>query len=587
MDASEHFVLIAGLLLVMGVLFGALAQAVRLPALTGYIAAGIVLGPFGVGLLPGPLLDWLGHTVWSGAESKLDGLLPKAATERLAQPVVDLTMALVLFVLGGEFQWRRIRGRAWAALSLSAIEAAITFAVVLAATWPLLGQPGASLLGAMAVAVAPATTLVVLQEYRAAGPVSDATRLLTALSNVWCILAFDLILVAVLALTGEGGRGEQFVWSVVGSLAYGMVAGHALILLQERVGSRNYALPLLTTVLLTIGVCKLTGVPFMLVFLVAGAVVANRSSFLPPIRASMEHFAQPAYVVFFVISGWHLDFHVLAGGGTLLLVAAYVAARAVGKVTGVATGLHLGRDRSGGLGVEQPTMGTGLLCQAGAAIALAHIAKQYDEALGEKLLNVILGGVVIFELVGPLLVKQVVVRSGEVRMGELLVRTHSGGQTPWLEAVRRTVVGLRDGRSSRAVTVAELMQPTAEPVPAGAAMDDVLRYADGSTLTRFPVVDEDGRLRGTIDLEELSGLVYDPEAAALVIADDLVSAGPELSLPEHATPEEAAALFERCRGNAIPVVDDAEARQYRGVVGRAVVLRTVRDARRAASEATG
>lgn len=549
---DESILLTGGLILVVGTLAGILARVVRLPTLTGYLAAGIALGGEGF------------------------DLLPHQQAEQLARPVTELTMAFVLFVLGGQFRMEKLRGRIRRVLGLSAIEAAVCFAAVTAVAWPLFDDPaGASLLGVMAIAVAPATTLVVLQEYHAEGPISDTLQLLTALSNVWSVVFFELGLLLLAALSGGDAPVHEIAWQIVGSLLYGVLAGHALILLQERFGMSNYALPLLTILLTTIGLCHATNVPFMLAFLVTGSVVANRSSFFDPINNAMESFAQPAYVAFFVLSGWHIDFSVLAD--SWLLAGLYIVARTVGKLLGVelglrVTGLPADPKQEGG-----PPLGLGLVCQAGAAIALAHLASRYDEELGRQLLTVILGSVAVFELVGPLLVKRVVLAAGEVQMGRLIVRPRGGEGRRWLDAIRRMLRGRWAADEVERVTVEQIMRRGIEPLPAKGTMDEVLRYANHSPFNQFPVVDDDGTLTGMVRLKDLSELVYDPQAAALVIADDLVSIAPEqAALRAGATITEAASFFSEYAGNTVPVVDDRDGMHYRGVVERAEVLRTLR-----------
>ena len=313
-----------GALMVLGVVCGQIARLLRLPTLTGYLAAGVIAGHHGLDLL---------------SKETLGGSLDLG--QMLTDPVNDLAMALVLFVLGGQFRLHRMGAIAKPTITLSLLEAAFTFAVVTLLTWPVLGSlAGAGLLGIMAVAVAPATTLVVLDEYGAEGTTTETLKLLTALSNIWAILAFEIALLILLATHGADTSPMEILWDLGGSLLFGVLAGMTLILLQERTGHGNYSLPLLTVLLLTIGICKATGVPHMLAFLITGAVVANRSRFFDPIVSSMGAYAQPTFVLFFVISGMHLDFGLFAQTSGLLAVSIYVLARLIGKVLGTRLGMQ-------------------------------------------------------------------------------------------------------------------------------------------------------------------------------------------------------------------------------------------------------
>ncbi len=546
--------LTAGLILVGGSLCGALARWMRLPTLTGYLAAGILLG----------------HQV-------LDQL-PKAHVELMSGPVNDLAMALVLFVLGGQFRVARLRPILRRILLLSSVEALITFSLVTLLALPVLGSlAGSVLLGVMAVAVAPATTLLVLREYDAHGPTTDSIKLLTALSNIWAVFFFEVALLVLLWLSGgaDAGPGEVL-WDIGGALFYGLLAGHALILMQEKVGHGSYSLPLLTVLLITTGVCKLTEVPHMLAFLVTGAVVVNRSRYFEPITKSMDLFAQPAYVAFFVLSGLHLDFQLLAQNW--VAVGLYVMGRTIGKVAGARCGLWAAGMHAGNLADRpSPPLGLGLLCQAGAAIALAQLARGYDEALGEQILNIILGAVILFELIGPVLVKHVAVAAGEVNIGHLLVRTADEREDPtvWM-ALRRALRGRRGQTAAdlEALTVAQIMRPGITPLPDRAGMDEILRYANHVPFNQFPVVSEQGALVGMIRLRDLDDLAYDPAAASLVIAGDLTSLGAEeCSIAASSTLPAASEAFTRFHANHLAVVEDAAGGAYLGVVDRAEVLR--------------
>jgi len=534
--------LTVGVILAAGALVGAAASTLRLPTVTGYVVAGLILGHHG-----------------------LDAVRPDHV-EALFGPVNDFAIALVLFVLGGQFRWERIGKKALALLGAVTVESVITITVVAVATWMALGDGStALLLGILAVEVAPATTLLVLREFRAAGPVTDRLTTVTGLSNVLVIVLFEIGL--LLLFTTQPGVAPPLqsvfaiLWDLCGALLFGIVAGQTLITLQGRVGRGNFALPLLTVVFVTIGVCRWAAVPHMLAFLTAGAMVANRSRLFWPITASMDQFAQPAYVAFFVLGGIHLDFTAFAGVGWSA-VAVYAAARTFGKLVGTRLGATVARlPRT----VGEPAA-LGLLCQAGAAIALAGVAAQYDAQLGARLLSVIVGAVLIFELFGPILVRHVVVTAGEVPMGRLVRR-----RPRWADL--RRLVRWRGRRGPRPrLHVMDLLHGEPESVAARDGLDDILRFARHSPFTHLPVVDDRGVLLGVIPLAELEANAYDPRIARLVIAVDLIApGGAGAALRADALLAEAAAFFHGFAGNAGPVVDGPTGR-FLGMVPRTEVL---------------
>lgn len=544
-------------MLLSGAVVGTVARKMRLPALTGYMTAGILLAQVPAILPLKVMPEYQQHF------------------ELLSGPVNDFAMALVLFVLGGHFQMARFRPIARSLLTLGGIEAILTFLLVCGLTLPFLDRwDGAVLLGTMAIAVAPATTLLVLKEYGAKGRFSETITLLTAFSNVVAIFLFEIVLLVLAAKGGEHGDSVSAIpvlWDMFGSLLFGFLAGHALILMQERLGNQNYSLTLTTTVLLTIGVCHLAHVPHMLTFLVTGAVVTNRSRFFEPVSATMDAFAQPAYVAFFVLSGWHLQFDVFLENSWIIAI--YVLARTAGKIFGMRLGLKFSgpalRTRDGELGL-------GLLCQAGAAIALAGVIKdRYSPELSAQLLSIILGGVAIFELAGPILVGRAAVAAGEVPMSRLLVRQdHEGETAHWARALLRTFRGRRPSRSDlEEMKVGQIMRRGPAALPAKAGLDEILRFANHSPFNLLPVVREDGALVGLIELHDLEEFAYDPTVASLVIAADVTGLSPEQgAMPAQASLQQAATFFQGFRSNTAAVIDPEAGNRFVGMVERSEVL---------------
>lgn len=548
--------LLLGLLLAGGVLGGLVARLLRLPTLTGYLAAGILF-----------------HI------ASTHGFVDGEALEELRLPVNDLAMALALFVLGGQFRFGRRRNAAFRRLlSTSFIESSITFLVVAGLSLPIINNiPGAVLLGVLAIAVAPATTLEVLHEYNAKGPTTRMIKQLTAMSNIWAVFLFEVALLGLILYRGDDASFVEPIWDICGALLYGFVAGHTLILLQERVGHDNYAVPLLAVIFLTIGLCNVTHVPHMLAFLATGAVVVNRSQLFPRITSAMDGYAQPAIVLFFVLSGSHLDFQRVIDNS--LAVGLYVLARTLGKVMGTHISISGFKNLNRLGSSSKAPIGIGLLCQAGAAIALASYVARYNKELSEELLNIILGGVVIFELLGPLLVKRVAVLAGEVSLANLMSHTADReGRRGWRNVFRRAFSGrdvLQAGESDE-MHVDRFMRPTTAALPREANMTKILQFANKSPFNHFPVVNHEEHLVGVVTLNDLSQIAYDKATAALVTAYDVATLSPaEASLPATATLEEALEFFRHFKGNTAAVIESETVPRFVGMLERTEVLQLV------------
>jgi Kef-type K+ transport system membrane component KefB/predicted transcriptional regulator len=561
MDLTLSALFILGILLAGGMVGGWLAHRFKLPTLTGYLAAGIGI-------------SYSAHYLGIDHES----------LDMLRLPISDFAMALALFVLGGQFKPRpnaktknELPGTM---IRASLAESLLTFVIVGAlCTVALHDLKGGLLLGVLAVAVAPATTLEVLHEYGAKGPATRTLKMLTALSNVWAIFAFELAMLLLFTLSGASEIGISGpLWDAIGSVLYGLVAGHLLILFQERLGAGNYVVPLLVVIFLTVGFCELTDVPHMLAFLVTGAVVANRSSFFSHITEAMDGYAQPAFVLFFVLSGSHLQFSELAENW--LVVGLYVLGRVIGKIMGTNIGFH-GLKSKPSLGSDiNPPIGLGLLCQAGAAIALAGYVARYDVDLSERLLAIVLGSVVIFELVGPLLVKRVVIAAGEVDVGHLLSRTqHATGSGSWFKAIKRTFTHNSNivDKAPHEILIRDIMKPAVGALQRNAKMDKILSFANHSEFNHFPVVDEDNTLLGIIALQDLSQVAYDHSVANLITAEDVISLTTEqASLSAECSLADALAFFQNFSGNTVAIVEDYAAPALCGMLERTEVLNLAR-----------
>ncbi len=173
-----HMMLTLGLLMAAALVAGGLGEFLRLPKVTSYLLVGMVLGP--------SVLNWV----------------PPTHVEMM-EPLTQLAIALVLFNLGCHFPMARLRRIFGRAVRLSAGELAMTFLLV-AVGLMILGEswPAALLLGALALATAPATTILVLKETESEGPVTEYLHALVALNNLASIVLFELLFVAIHLTTG-------------------------------------------------------------------------------------------------------------------------------------------------------------------------------------------------------------------------------------------------------------------------------------------------------------------------------------------------------------------------------------------------
>jgi len=540
-----------GVLLVAALAGGLVARWLRLPRVTAYLLVGLLLGPQTLSVLPREHLEVL-------------------------DPIGKLAMALVLFNIGCHFPLTHFRRIIGGVLRLSAGELALTFlAISLGLT--LLGEDweAAILLGALGLATAPATTVLVLKEANSEGPITERTIALVAINNLAAILAFE-VLFLTLALTG--GRLNAPLATEIWRLASGLLGSAALGVFSGLATSwgcgmshrSRWFILLIGSATLVLGICQYFAFPYLLAFLAMGATVANSSDQTSAIEAELDRFAGLVCVVFFVIHGAEMDLRALVAAGSIGM--GYIGLRSLGKYFGYYLAADAHRD---GPQVKR-WGGATLLSQAGAAIALSAIAAERNPTLGEHLQTIILGTVVFFEIVGPLFARQAVLRAGEVPLIEAL---HHTTTTAWEELqslIRhvREAVGMQpfSPKIVDRLTIGQVMRSNIEGVSASATFSEVVHCIEHSHDNLFPVVGPQSELVGVIRYPHLRDALFDPDVGALVRAADLAEMPPTLLFPDDPL-EKAWYQLRATQDDCEPVVSREAPHRLLGVVRRRDLFR--------------
>ena len=556
-DFHLHVTSTLGLLLAVCLAAGVLADLVHLPKVTAYLLVGLLVGP--------SVLDWV----------------PTEHVE-LFEPLLKLAMALVLFNLGCEFTFSKVRRVAAHCMALSTVEitATITFVTI---GLILFGSSGrmALLLGCLAVATAPATTILVLKEFRSEGPVTESTGFMVAVNNFACIVLFELAFLTIAVLRGSADisitkETLSVLGSVSGSMVLGVLGGLVVSYGCGFLSMKRWLVLLVATVTFLLGVDESFEFPYMLSFLMMGVTVANTSDYTPKIVDELDHLSGLLAVLFFVAHGTELDAGAFIAAGKLGAV--YIVFRMLGKWLGVYTAAKATR---------QPREiriwgGSCLFAQAGAAIALSTIAVNRDPELGKPIQDIILGSVVLFEIIGPLFIRQSLIQTGEVPLAQAI---HHTSRTP-LEQLRAVVDRFRSAVRGNApqpmminkVLVRDLLRKT-KGIRQSADFDEVVAHIEHSHDNTYPVVDDQSCVVGVIRYPLLSDVLFDHSAAKLVRAEDLVTAVDScLHVDDPAA--RAYELFQGETDDCIPVVQRESPHELLGVVRRSDVMHALITQRR-------
>ena len=578
--------LLFGLMLAAAIVGGYAARMIHVPRVVGFLFGGVVLRAS------------LSTVLGSEGDEEVRAAM-RAAAEPL-RAIKDLALGLILFTIGSVFERSKLRAASRRVLKISAVEilCVVGFVFVVCAPAAILMRGGetvgqglvlALLLSAAAIATAPAATLFVLQEYDAKGPLTDTILALTAANNVVCLVVFQtlfLLLAAsgVIETTGSFAQNAvlALVVSTVGSVAIGIVAGTAISMLHAKLPLTETVLFFFATfILLGAGehwLWEHRGVSYntLLTSLVIGGVFANLAIDSEKLGNAIRTVGSPIFVGFFVMAGYELHVGDLPSMGWL--GAAYVVARLMGKWLGCRYGVAW----AGGLPRADGRLGTALLCQAAVVIGLADaVQRGWASPLAPSFVTVILGSVVVFELIGPLLVKRCVVQAGEVKAMTLLSR--AGVVTEGQSTVRLTLHALfrlfgleRDHAtiSPETLTVQHIMRTNVQFIRAGATFDEVLHEIERSTFSHFPVVHEDGAFAGVIHFSDVRDVIYDPALSELVTAIDL--ADPELvPVPVDLSLKELLARFTELNVAVLPVIGAEGDRRVVGLVEQRDLLRAL------------
>ncbi len=379
------------LMIFFGMFMGRMAKHVHLPNVTGYLVAGLLIGPSVFGLIPADALPNL-------------------------DIIADAALGFIAFSIGTEFKISYFKRVGATPIVIAFLEAlmAVVFVVValLIAGFSL---PFSLVLGSIAAATAPAATIMVIKQYKAKGPVTEMLLSVVALDDAAALMLFGIAVAVAQSISKPGSSIASAllnpVIEIVGAIVCGFVLGLIFILPLRFFKKDGNRLALTVAfVFVGIGIASIFGLSQLLLCMALGASLTNFAS-----NQNTNHIIKltdgitpPIFILFFVLSGAELQLSVIPSIGIAGII--YVIVRVVGKITGASLGSIMCRaDKK-----ITKYLGFSLMPQAGVAIGLSLLATQIVPEFGAEIRAIILCGTLIYELIGPAVTKFSLKKAGEI-----------------------------------------------------------------------------------------------------------------------------------------------------------------------------
>ncbi|MBN1435747.1 MAG: cation:proton antiporter [Sedimentisphaerales bacterium] len=546
-EVPEQFSIHIGILLLLGigVLGGALGawffQKIRVPQVVGYIVFGILIGKSGLKLLGDLDIEQLGAFTW-------------------------FALGIIGFLVGGELQIKTFRqyGKQfinillWEGITTFLLVGLICFGVVYLVTHNAMAALATGIvLGAIASATDPASTIEVLWEYRAKGILTTTIIAIIALDDALAMTLYGVGTSCAEMLLGNSGsilsQCAKVAFDLFGSIGFGLVSGLVLIALVRYLHQSNERILAISvgTLLVVIGISDAIEFDVILVTMSMGFLLVNLAPrYSEKLFKVVKSFSAPIYVMFFVLVGARLG----VGNMPLWLwgiVGVYVLCRSAGKIFGC----YMGAKLSGAPITVQKYSGLGIFAQGGVAIGLSimashhmgHIAVTDDLSLGEVIIAGVTTTTMFVQILGPSLTKLSVKLGGELGCD------------------------ITEDDLMKTYKVQNVMEVECDKIPQDTRIKELLYAFSVSDSLFYPVVDSEERLMGIITIDGIKRTFAHQRTAEWLLAHDVMEEVPDKVDPNMPLAE-AMELMDRAQLDNLPVVDKAS-RMLKGVLSRRSVKR--------------
>ena len=400
---TGHIVFSVGILLFSGYFLGKIAERLKLPAITGYIFTGLLLGKYSLNIIP----EEIAMSMTS---------------------VTELALGMIALIIGGEFQLTKLKESGIKIIFLTICQAALTL-IFTTIAMAMIGFDIqiALLLGAIATATAPAATVVIIKQLKAKGKFVDYLYGIVAFDDALCVIIFSIIFAIVLPSLTNQSSGESgimhglihalkhiFLSAIIGTISAGL-----LHYLCKKVYKLNEIMIIsIAIIFMNTSISLILDLSLLIANMVLGAVLINLSTKNSRILEVLDPFTIPIFALFFIIAGTELDVSVFAQGTVIIYGGVYIISRFIGKYSGIYFGSFFIK-----CSVKvRNYLGFCLIPQAGVAIGLVLLVQTNPEIIAAPaevkqtliiLVNVVLFSIFINELIGPAISKFGIIRGIE------------------------------------------------------------------------------------------------------------------------------------------------------------------------------
>ena len=430
-----EYLLAIGLAMFAGLFLSRLASKFNLPDVTSYLVAGVLIGPLCLGALGIPNLglpsfDFVEKLGLISDVSLGIGFSTYESLEGLSL-LSDIALGFIAFSIGNEFRLEELKhiGRQATIVAIfQALSATIFVDVGLLILHLFLGDTlpvyTCIVLGAIATATAPAATVMVINQYKAKGPLTNILLPIVALDDAVGLIVFAVSTgIARALISGSINLVSVIVnplVEIVASLVLGAALGWVFSIVEKFFNSRSKRLSLavafvflctaFSKIELTFGNGVEIGFSSLLVCMMCGTIFCNLCDFSDEIMYRTDRWTAPVYVLFFVLSGAELDLRVFGSVAVVGIGLVYILMRSAGKIVGASVSSRM-------VGCPKTVckyLGITLLPQAGVALGMSATVAADFGAEGAIMRSIVLFSVLIYELVGPILTKIALTASGEI-----------------------------------------------------------------------------------------------------------------------------------------------------------------------------